>query len=132
MSRESPIYRSLYRPVLWMGVERMVAIIFILSLGCLIAMAAMYAKAWAETVMLIAAASIGFALLRRRNLKDGMYFRLLWHRRNFEDSYPAFNLSRAFTRNIKSNERSKSRSTEGRDREFELEQASKRLKRGGE
>ena len=94
MIRQFPIFRSLYKPVLWMGVERMVAIIFILSAGSLIAMAAMYAKAWTETAILIAAASIGFALLKRRNLKDGMYFRLLWHRRNFEDSYPAFNLSK--------------------------------------
>jgi O-antigen/teichoic acid export membrane protein len=77
-----------------MGVERMVAIIFILGVGCLIAMAAMYAKAWVETVILIVAACLGFAMLRRHNLKDGMYFRLLWHRRNYEDSYPAFNLAK--------------------------------------
>ena len=94
MIREFPIFRSLYKPVLWMGVERMVAMFFVLGMGCLITMAAMYAKAWIEMGILIAFASVGFALLKRRNLKDGMYFRLLWHRRNFEDSYPAFNLAK--------------------------------------
>jgi type IV secretory pathway TrbD component len=94
MIREFPILRSLYEPVLWMGVERMVAIVFIMVAGILLAIAALFAKAWIESLMLVAAASIGFALLKRRNLKDGMFFRLLWHRRNIADSYPAFNLRR--------------------------------------
>lgn len=83
------IRRSLYRPVTWMGMERVPGALFVLCVAGLSLMGFMYAKAYITTAILVAVAGAGAVGLRKLAEYDPIFFKVMIQRKNYQDSYPA-------------------------------------------
>ena len=90
MPRPYAIKRSLYAPVIWMGMERVPGAIWILSCGVLILMGFMYAKAYVMTLALVCLGAVGMVGLRKLADYDPFFFPVIWRRKDYQDIYPAF------------------------------------------
>lgn len=83
------IRRSLYRPVIWMGMERIPGALYVVCVACLGLMGFMYAKANILTLVLIAFAAAGAIGLRKLAEYDPSFFKVINQRKNYQDNYPA-------------------------------------------
>ena len=83
------IRRSLYRPVTWMGMERIPGALFVLCFAGLGLMGFMYAKAYISTGFLVVCAAAGAVGLRKIAEYDPIFFKVINQRKNYQDSYPA-------------------------------------------
>lgn len=84
------IRRSLYRAVIWMGMERVPAIVYVMCLGFLGVTGVIYAKAYLATGIIVAIASAGTFALRKIAVYDPFFFKIINKRKNYEDNYPAY------------------------------------------
>ena len=88
--RPAPISKSLYRPVTWMGMERIPGALWIIMTAILSFMGFMYAKAYITTIILVALAGVGVSVLRRIAEYDAAFFKVIIQRKNYQDSYPSY------------------------------------------
>jgi len=84
------ISRSLYRPVTWMGMERIPGALWILTFAILGLTGFMYAKAYISTAILVAIGAAGTVGLRKLSEYDPAFFKVLIQRKNYQDNYPAY------------------------------------------
>ena len=88
--RPAPISKSLYRPVTWMGMERVPGALWIIMTAILSLMGFMYAKAYFTTLILVSLAGVGVSVLRRIGEYDAAFFKVIIQRKNYQDSYPSY------------------------------------------
>ena len=89
MPRPFEIRRSLYRSVIWMGMERIPGALWVLCFGMLCLMGFMYAKAYIITACLVVVGAIGTIGLRKLAEYDADLFKVLNRRKSYQDNYPA-------------------------------------------
>ncbi|WP_419739482.1 VirB3 family type IV secretion system protein [Ruegeria sp.] len=85
----NPIYRSLTRPILWMGMERVPGALLVLGTGTLALAGLMLAGNYIATALILGAggaSTVGFARLAEH---DPAFFRTLARRLKYDDIYPA-------------------------------------------
>ena len=87
--RPAFIRKSLYRPVTWMGMERLPGALWIVVMGILSLMGLMYAKAYITTAVMVAFAGVGVSALRRLAEFDAAFFKVVFRRKDYQDIYPA-------------------------------------------
>jgi len=92
--RPAPISKSLYRPVTWMGMERVPGALWIIMTAILSLMGFMYAKAYFTTLILVSLAGVGVSVLRRIGEYDAAFFKVIIQRKNYQDSYPSYTSSK--------------------------------------
>ena len=92
--RPAPISKSLYRPVTWMGMERIPGALWIIMTAILSLMGFMYAKAYFTTLILVSLAGVGVSVLRRIGEYDAAFFKVIIQRKNYQDSYPSYTSSK--------------------------------------
>ena len=92
--RPAPISKSLYRPVKWMGMERVPGALWIIMTAILSLMGFMYAKAYFTTLILVSLAGVGVSVLRRIGEYDAAFFKVIIQRKNYQDSYPSYTSSK--------------------------------------
>jgi type IV secretory pathway TrbD component len=88
--RPFSISRSLYRPVTWMGMERIPGALWLLTFGILGLTGIIYAKAYISSLILVAICVAGTVCLRKLAEYDPAFFKVLIQRKNYQDSYPAY------------------------------------------
>ena len=87
--RPNPVFPSLWRPVLWMGMERIPGALLILLTFLLVMMGLMLAGDYIATVLIVASATVGTVYLQRIAEQDPQFFKV-WFRRLPRDTiYPA-------------------------------------------
>ena len=92
--RPAPISKSLYRPVTWMGMERVPGALWIIMTAILSLMGFMYAKAYFTTLILVSLEGVGVSVLRRIGEYDAAFFKVIIQRKNYQDSYPSYTSSK--------------------------------------
>ena len=85
----NPIYRSLTRAPLWMGMERVPGALLVLSTGTLALAGLMLAGNYIAAALILAtgaASTVGFARLGEH---DPIFFQTFLRRLKYDDIYPA-------------------------------------------
>ena len=65
MRHPNPIHRALWRPVLWMGAERITGALWVLLVILLVLMGLMLAGVWIVTTLILAGGLAGFVYLQK-------------------------------------------------------------------
>ena len=87
--RPNPTFRSLWRPILWTGMERIPGALWILLILMLVVMGLMLAGDYIATVLIVAAGTVGTVYLRKIAEKDPQLFRVWFRRLPHKTAYPA-------------------------------------------
>lgn len=85
----NPIFRSLTRPVLWMGMERVPGALLVLGTGMLTLTGLMFAGDYVVTALVVAVAAAGMVGLKKLAERDPQACRVILRRLQRRDIYPA-------------------------------------------
>lgn len=83
MLRRVPLYRSIWKPIHWMGCERTPFMIVALSSAMLVLEGGLYCKIAGVIYFVISIGLIAFV-----NSYDPFYFQILWRYKSYQDYYP--------------------------------------------
>ena len=86
----SKIYKSLYKNVTWMGMERIPSIIWVLSILFFFTMAMIYAKVFILACIFIIIGGLGIMILKRIAEADSAFFKIINNRRKYQDNYTSY------------------------------------------
>ncbi len=86
----NPIFRSLWQPVLWMGMERVTGASWVLFILFLVIMGLMFAGAYLVTLLIVAGGVAGGVYLAKLAEQDPQFTRVALRRTlRYRDIYPA-------------------------------------------
>ena len=90
MRHPNPIHRALWRPVLWMGTERIPGALWLLLIILLVLMGVMLAGVWIVTTLIVAGGVAGFVSLQKLAEKDPQMTRVFLRKTlRYRGIYPA-------------------------------------------
>jgi len=90
MRHPNPIHRALWRPVLWMGTERIPGALWLLLIILLVVMGVMLAGVWVVTTLIVAGGVAGFVSLQKLAEKDPQMTRVFLRKTlRYRGIYPA-------------------------------------------
>ena len=87
--RPNPIFRALWRPVLWMGMERVPGAVWILIVMLFILMGLLFAGDYPATVLIVAGGVAGWVSLQKLAETDPQFFRVWFRQMPRNAVYPA-------------------------------------------